>query len=87
GEMRELGSLSDDAHRRIGQRAAEVFDAFCVVDTGQAKLMAEAGGAIVADHPAAVAWVHGHAGPGDLVLVKGSHGVRLDALVNELIGA
>lgn len=87
GEMRELGSLSDDAHRRVGQRAAQVFDAICVVDTGQAKLMAEAGGAIVADRAAAAAWVRGHAGPGDLVLVKASHGVRLDELVNELISA
>ena len=87
GEMRELGTLAGDAHRHVGQRAAEVFDAFCVVDTGQAKLMAEAGGAVVADRAAAGAWVRAHAGPGDLVLVKASHGVRLDELVDELISA
>src|SRR2546421_488731 len=32
GEMRELGSLSEESHRRVGERAAEVFDAVCVVD-------------------------------------------------------
>ncbi|HEV2141176.1 MAG TPA: UDP-N-acetylmuramoyl-tripeptide--D-alanyl-D-alanine ligase, partial [Candidatus Dormibacteraeota bacterium] len=31
GEMRELGPLADESHRRVGQRAREVFHAFCVV--------------------------------------------------------
>ena len=84
GEMRELGPLADEAHRHVGERAAQVFDAYCVVDTGNAKLMAAAGGAVVADRAAAAQWVTAHAGPGDRVLVKGSHGVRLDELVTEL---
>jgi UDP-N-acetylmuramoyl-tripeptide--D-alanyl-D-alanine ligase len=88
GEMRELGSLAGESHRRVGERAREVFDAFCVVDTGHARLMAEAGGgAVVADRAGAAEWVRGHAGPGDRVLVKASHGVRLDELVNELTAA
>ncbi|HEY0830944.1 MAG TPA: UDP-N-acetylmuramoyl-tripeptide--D-alanyl-D-alanine ligase [Candidatus Dormibacteraeota bacterium] len=86
GEMRELGSLSDSSHRRVGQRAAEVFDAFCVVDGAHTRVMAEAGGAeVVADRAAAADWVRRNAAPGDRVLVKASHGVRLDQLVEELM--
>ena len=85
GEMRELGSLSEEAHRAVGRRAAEVFDAVSVVDGERARPMAEAAGAeVVADRAAAAAWVRQHAQPGDRVLVKASHGVRLDELVNEL---
>lgn len=85
GEMRELGPMSEEAHRKVGARAAEVFDAVAVVDGERARPMAEAAGAeIVADRAAAEAWVRSHAHPGDRVLVKASHGVRLDELVNEL---
>src|SRR3989440_11416098 len=48
GEMRELGVLSAEAHRRVGQRAAEVFDAVCVVQGERAQEMAEEAGAGVA---------------------------------------
>jgi UDP-N-acetylmuramoyl-tripeptide--D-alanyl-D-alanine ligase len=88
GEMRELGALADESHRRVGQRAAEVFDAFCVVDGKHARVMAEAGGAeIVPDRAAAAEWVRRSATSGDRVLVKASHGVRLDELVKELTSA
>jgi len=86
GEMRELGSLSDSSHSRVGQRAAEVFDAFCVIDGAHARAMAEAGGGeLVADRAAAADWVRRNAAPGDRVLVKASHGVRLDQLVEDLM--
>jgi UDP-N-acetylmuramoyl-tripeptide--D-alanyl-D-alanine ligase len=85
GEMRELGSLAEDAHRRVGHRAAEVFDAFCVVNGEHARVLAEAGGAeVVPDREAAAEWVRRNAVGGDRVLVKASHGVRLDLLVDEL---
>ena len=85
GEMRELGSLSEEAHQRVGARAAEVFDAVVVVDGERARPMAEAAGAqVVADRRAAADWVRQNAQPGDHVLVKASHGVRLDELVREL---
>ncbi|HET7421569.1 MAG TPA: UDP-N-acetylmuramoyl-tripeptide--D-alanyl-D-alanine ligase [Candidatus Dormibacteraeota bacterium] len=85
GEMRELGSISDEAHRRVGARAAEVFDAVAVVDGERARPMAEAAGAqVVPDREAAAQWVRENAKPGDRVLVKASHGVRLDELVKEL---
>lgn len=88
GEMRELGSLSDESHRRVGQRAAEVFDAVCVVDGERAKPLAEAAGAqVVADRAQAAEWIRQNATAGDRVLIKASHGVRLDELVKELTAA
>ncbi len=85
GVMRELGSFAAAAHREVGKRAAEVFDAFCVVDGEHAETFAEAARAeVVPDRSSAVAWVRKHAREGDRVLVKGSHGVRLDKVVEEL---
>ena len=50
--------------------------------------MAEAAGAeVLPDRAAALEWVRSHASPGDRVLIKASHGVRLDELVKELTGA
>ena len=85
--MRELGSLSEESHRRVGERAAEVFDAVCVVDGERAKVMAQAAGAeLVPDVAAAADWVRRNASDGDRVLIKASHGVRLDELVRQLVG-
>jgi UDP-N-acetylmuramoyl-tripeptide--D-alanyl-D-alanine ligase len=88
GQMGELGSLSEESHRRVGRRAAEVFDAVCVVDGDLARMMAESAGAeLVADKPAAVDWVRRNAREGDRVLIKASRGVRLDEVVKELTQA
>jgi UDP-N-acetylmuramoyl-tripeptide--D-alanyl-D-alanine ligase len=85
GEMRELGALAEESHRVVGLRAAEVFDAICIVDSENARVLAAAAGAdVVPDRAAAVAWVRKHAREGDRVLIKGSHGVRLDEVVKEL---
>jgi UDP-N-acetylmuramoyl-tripeptide--D-alanyl-D-alanine ligase len=85
GRMGELGVLADEAHRRVGRRAGEVFDAVCVIDGGEARLLAEAAEAvIVADREAAAEWVKQNAHEGDRVLVKASHSLRLDLLVDEL---
>ena len=86
GEMRELGPLAREAHQRVGERAREVFDELCVVDVGNGRLLAEAaGGELVADKPAAVRWVRSRARDGDVVLVKASHGVALEDVVEELL--
>ena len=85
GQMAELGVLSEESHRRVGRRAAEVFDAVCVVDGELARVLAESAGAeLVADRPAAADWVRRNAREGDRVLIKGSHGVGLDEVVREL---
>jgi UDP-N-acetylmuramyl pentapeptide synthase len=86
--MRELGPLAEQSHRIVGERAREVFDGVAVVDVGHGRVLAEAASAeLVADRGAAAAWVRGHAASGDVVLVKASHGVRLDELVRELTAA
>jgi UDP-N-acetylmuramoyl-tripeptide--D-alanyl-D-alanine ligase len=85
GQMGELGAVSEESHRRVGRRAAEVFDAVCIVDGEGARVMAEAAGAeLVSDRPAAAEWVRRNARDGDRVLVKASHGVGLDEVVREL---
>ena len=85
GPMGELGALADESHRRVGRRAAEVFDAVCVVDGDRARILAESAGAeLVADRPAAVDWVRRNAREGDRVLIKASHGIHLDEVVREL---
>jgi len=86
GEMRELGPIADQAHREVGRRAGQVFDAVCVVDVGRGALLAEAaGGELAANREAALAWVRAEARPGDTVLVKASHGVHLEELVMRLM--
>jgi UDP-N-acetylmuramoyl-tripeptide--D-alanyl-D-alanine ligase len=85
GQMAELGAVSEESHRQVGRRAAEVFDAVCVVDGERARVLAESAGAeLVADRPAAAEWVRRNAREGDRVLVKASHGVGLDQVVKEL---
>jgi UDP-N-acetylmuramyl pentapeptide synthase len=83
--MGELGALAEESHRRVGRRAAEVFDAICVVDSAEGRILAEAAGAhVVPDRAAAGEWVKEVAREGDRVLVKASHSLRLDLLVDEL---
>ena len=83
--MGELGKESDEAHRQVGRRAGEVFDAICVVASPRGRILAESAGAeLVADRQSAVEWVRKNARPGDRVLVKGSHASRLDQVVMEL---
>jgi UDP-N-acetylmuramoyl-tripeptide--D-alanyl-D-alanine ligase len=88
GQMGELGALSEESHRRVGHRAAEVFDAVCVLDGERARALAESAGAeLVASRPAARDWVRRNAREGDRVLVKGSHATHLDEVVRELTEA
>jgi UDP-N-acetylmuramoyl-tripeptide--D-alanyl-D-alanine ligase len=85
GEMGELGAVSEESHRTVGLRAAEVFDAVCVVAGEHTRVLAEAARAqLVPDRAAAADWVRSHARRGDRVLIKGSHGVHLEELVRAL---
>jgi UDP-N-acetylmuramoyl-tripeptide--D-alanyl-D-alanine ligase len=85
GEMGELGIVSEESHRMVGRRAAEVFHAVCVVAGEHARVLAEAAGAeLVPDRSAAADWVRRRARRGDSVLIKASHGVHLEELVQAL---
>jgi UDP-N-acetylmuramoyl-tripeptide--D-alanyl-D-alanine ligase len=86
GEMRELGGVATAAHQDVGRRAREVFDRVAVVDAGHGRLLARAAGAeLVADREAGEKWVRAEAGPGDVVLVKASHGIGLHEVVRRLV--
>jgi len=86
GEMRELGQVAAEAHETVGRRAAQVFDRVAVVDAGHGRLLAEAAGAeLVADREAAINWIRAFARPGDVVLVKASHGLGLHEVVRSLV--
>lgn len=94
GEMLELGGHSERLHRECGQAAAAAgLDLLIAVGGAPAAALAEA--AVAAGMaPQAVVHVLGsdeaaqvsleRMRPGDLVLVKGSRGVRTDAVVDRL---
>jgi UDP-N-acetylmuramoyl-tripeptide--D-alanyl-D-alanine ligase len=90
GEMLELGALSADEHRIVGQEVAAQGAAALVAVQGDAAEIARAAAAggidacFVPDAPAALEAIRGQLRPGDLLLVKGSRGVGLDLLVRAL---
>ena len=89
GHMAELGPEAGEIHRDLGGWiAGQGIDALCVVGRDAAALAegaqaARAGDwvAWVEDHPAAAAFVQRHAGPDDLVLLKGSRTARMEAVL------
>ena len=98
GDMLELGPDEAEFHRRVGRRAAELgFD--YVIAVGQIarhfKKAAEAAGGKamwLPNAPAALDWLKENPkiegkplGGGDLVLVKGSRGVGLEVVVEDMI--
>ena len=92
GDMLELGSAEAEGHRTVGEHAARVVDAlFTVGPRGvQIAAAARAAGARSVHHfdtkEEAVEVLRANLAPGDVLLVKASHGLALDAVVAELIG-
>jgi UDP-N-acetylmuramoyl-tripeptide--D-alanyl-D-alanine ligase len=87
GEMLELGPTSTALHREVGARAAAVADLVLAVGGPPAgALAAAAGGLHVANAEAALALLRDRLEAGDVVLVKGSRGIGLDAVVDGLLG-
>ena len=93
GEMLELGDASTDGHREVGRAAASVCELLCVVGVGAAGI---ADGALDAGLPSdrliraedrddAVDRLRPTLRPGDVVLVKASRGIALEALVDALV--
>jgi UDP-N-acetylmuramoyl-tripeptide--D-alanyl-D-alanine ligase len=91
GEMRELGDFSEAEHRRVGAAAvshgASVVAAF---GEGAAPIAAEALQAGLTarhettDEEALFAWLSEHLAVGDLVLLKGSRGIRMERFLPRL---
>ena len=92
GDMLELGSYEEAGHRMVGARAAGVADELVTVGS-RARWIAEE--AIKAGLPAghvthfeavapAIDALRRRIGAGDVVLVKGSRGMRMDQIVDSL---
>jgi len=92
GDMLELGSYEEAGHRMVGARAAGVADEVVAVGP-RARWIAEE--AVRAGLPTghvlhvetvaqAIDALRGKVGAGDVVLIKGSRGMRMDQIVDEL---
>lgn len=91
GDMRELGKLSKDAHREIGKLVADVADKLATVgeEAAQIAVGAQEAGLVhvrpLATPEEALAWVRKEMHAGDVVLIKGSQGIRLEKVVKGLL--
>jgi UDP-N-acetylmuramyl pentapeptide synthase len=94
GKMLELGTESEHGHRLVGEAAAEAgFDAVVGVGQEAAWMTDAARSAGIADawalasHEQAVTLLREIAKPGDLLLVKGSRGARMERVIEGLQAA
>jgi UDP-N-acetylmuramoyl-tripeptide--D-alanyl-D-alanine ligase len=89
GDMLELGPSAGELHRKTGERIAGKVDALVAVGPLSVHFLeGAASGATLAhfqDAAAAAAAVAGLVRAGDAVLVKGSRGLRLEAVVEALV--
>ena len=92
GDMLELGDFEERGHRLVGARAAEVAQRLITVgeranwiaEEAVRAGLPEAAITSVADSDQAVEHLRSEIGSGDVVLVKGSRGIRMDKIVSEL---
>ncbi|MEV0204809.1 UDP-N-acetylmuramoyl-tripeptide--D-alanyl-D-alanine ligase [Streptomyces sp. NPDC050788] len=86
GPMLELGEGSEAEHRAVGEYAACRADVVAAVGEAARSIAVGAGeGAVtLAGNDAAVDWLRGRVGAGDVVLVKGSRGAHLDEVAAAL---
>ncbi len=93
GSMLELGRFSEEAHRKVGSYASKVFDYLFIVGE-EARFIEE--GALGAgfnkknvkrylDSETASLEARNLIKEGDLVLIKGSRGIKMDKIVDELV--
>jgi UDP-N-acetylmuramoyl-tripeptide--D-alanyl-D-alanine ligase len=89
GDMLELGTYEEEGHRLVGRRACEVVDLLVIVGQRARLISDEArrcglpAEALVElqDSDEALAYLRGEIRAGDVVLIKGSRGVKLDRIV------
>ncbi|WP_405797045.1 UDP-N-acetylmuramoyl-tripeptide--D-alanyl-D-alanine ligase [Streptomyces sp. NBC_01506] len=87
GTMLELGEDSAAEHRAVGAYAVSRADVVAVVGEAARPIADGAGerAVVLADNDAAVEWLRDHIAAGDVVLVKGSRGARLDEIAAALV--
>lgn len=94
GDMLELGQYERKGHHMVGVRAAQVCDELVAVGQ-RGKMIAEAalGSRLSSDQvtwfetvPEVIEYLKGHLSEGDVVLLKGSHGLRMDKIASALEG-
>jgi UDP-N-acetylmuramoyl-tripeptide--D-alanyl-D-alanine ligase len=92
GDMLELGVYEEEGHRKVGRRAMDVVAVLITVGE-RGRLIAEEALAcgmegdkvfVQEDNDSAVACLRGIIAPGDIILVKGSRGMKMEEIVNEL---
>jgi len=92
GDMLELGRYERLGHEKVGIRAAEIVETLVTVGP-LAKIIGEAAAQAglhekkifcLEDSQAAIEFLEDYLREGDVVLVKGSHGVRMDRIVAAL---
>ena len=92
GEMLELGPGGEAMHRDCGQLMGNYRVDFVLGVRGLARLIVEGAASanvdaeFVASPEEAGEWLRGNIKPGDLVLVKGSRGVRLERALESWMG-
>src|SRR5882762_5056663 len=97
GEMRELGTVSPELHREAGQFAAKTGkidwvvgvegDATQIVEGAVAAGVPRAQTKMFASSEEAAKFLADFVAPGDLLLVKGSRGVKMERIVESLLAA
>lgn len=94
GDMLELGSYTEESHRQIGRKVADAGADFLVTVGERAKVIAEEAKAKgMADDKIVKFGASAEAGrflqekieAGDLILIKGSQGVRMEKITKELM--
>jgi UDP-N-acetylmuramoyl-tripeptide--D-alanyl-D-alanine ligase len=92
GDMLELGPYEQRGHEMVGVRAAEVAEevitigplAHMIARAAWESGMPKEAITELEDTQSAITFLQKHLKPGDVVLVKGSHGMRLDRIVAAL---
>ncbi len=87
GDMREMGENSRALHREIGRYAAEKGVELLLTQGDEAAFFAEGAGAIARhfpDRPSLLAALPELLRPGDVVLVKASHGPRFEDVAERI---
>jgi len=92
GDMLELGEFEERGHRMVGARAAQVVDLLITVGERAKWIAKEARSARLSENQVVelgdgddvIEYLDEKVGEGDVVLVKGSHGMRLDRIVTAL---